>query len=109
MAIEHARSGEIVDLRPLGERLRDSKTFAIVKTDSFEAVRLIVPAGHTISPHTVPGRILLQAIEGRIRLGVGDTTLELAAGEWLYLDGGVRHGLMGIEDASLLLTILPGR
>jgi quercetin dioxygenase-like cupin family protein len=109
VAIRHARSGEIVDLTPLKDRLGDFKTFAIVKTDSFEAVRLIIPAGHEIPPHAVPGPILLQAIEGRVLLGAGETSQELAAGEWLYLDAGIRHWLTGIENASLLLIILPGR
>lgn len=45
MAVHHAGSGEVVDLRPLGGKLHDARTTAIVKSDSFEAVRLIVPAG----------------------------------------------------------------
>jgi quercetin dioxygenase-like cupin family protein len=30
----------------------------------------------------------------------------LNAGEWVYLDGGEPHSVKGIEDSSLLLTIL---
>jgi hypothetical protein len=35
--------------------------------------------------------------------------LELACGQWIYLDGGERHSIKGIEDSSLLLTILLDR
>jgi quercetin dioxygenase-like cupin family protein len=35
-----------------------------------------------------------------------ETSLELSAGQWVYLEGGVPHSLRGIEDTSLLLTIL---
>lgn len=56
MAVHHAGSGEVVDLRPLGVKLQDARTTAIVKSDTFEAVRLIVPAGHKIPPHRVEGR-----------------------------------------------------
>jgi hypothetical protein len=45
MALQHARSGEAVDLSPLGNELRTAKTKALVKSQSFEACRLIVIAG----------------------------------------------------------------
>ena len=105
MAVHHAGSGEVVDLRPLGAELRDARTTAIVKTDAFEAVRLVVPAGREIASHRVEGEITLYCIEGSVRLGLADTELELSAGHWVYLDGGVTHTVTGIKDASLLLTI----
>lgn len=105
MAVHHAGSGEIVDLRPLGTDLQDARTTAIVKSSAFEAVRLIVPAGHKIPPHRVDGEITLFCIEGCVRLGHSHTETELSAGQWVYLDGGVTHSVEGLEDASLLLTI----
>lgn len=106
MALHHVVSGEVVDLRPLGEAIAGVKTGALVKTDAFEAVRLIVPSGRELPTHSVPGPITLHCLEGRIVLGLVDTQVELAAGEWLYLDGGVAHSVKGIEDSALLLTIL---
>ena len=67
MALRHAQPGEVIDLRPLGEGLAEARTSAIVRTPSFEAVRLIVPAGTEIPTHKVPGRIMLQCIEGARR------------------------------------------
>jgi len=109
MAMHHAGPGEVVDLKPLGAALREARTTAIVKCDAFEAVRLIVPAGREIAPHQVPGKITLHCLEGRVLVGLSDATLELGAGQWVYLDGGARHAVTGIEDSSLLLTILPDR
>ena len=43
MALKRAAPGEVVGLRPLGPRLSDARTHAIVRTSSFEAVRLVVP------------------------------------------------------------------
>ena len=106
MALTRAQPGEVVDLRPLGERLAATKTTATVRTPSFEAIRLMVPAGTEIPTHKVPGRIMLHCLEGRVELGLGDAPVELAAGHWLYLEGGEPHSIRGIEDASLLLTIL---
>lgn len=108
MALKHAAPGEAVDLRPLGPRLFAARTHAIVRTSSFEAVRLVVPAGVEIPSHRVPGRITLQCIEGHAQLGLSDATIDLRAGDWVYLDGDEPHSVKGMEDASLLLTILFG-
>lgn len=104
MALPHAKPGEVVDLRPLGSALTDAKTAALVKSDRFEAVRLIVPRGTTIPPHQVPGYLTLHCLEGRVRLD--PLGVELGAGEWTYLDRQAPHAVHGIEDSSLLLTIL---
>lgn len=106
MAQHHARSGEVIDLRPLGKDLPNSRTTAIVKTNSFEAIRLIIPAGKEIPAHEVAGDIMLHCLEGRVALDLPDSGLELAGGDWVYLEGGARHRVKAIEDASLLLTIL---
>lgn len=106
MALKHANAGEVVDLRPLGSGLKDAKTAAIVKTDSFEAVRLVVPQGVEIPSHQVVGNITLHCLEGRVSLGLANSAVELAAGEWMYLDGGEPHSVKGLEDSSVLLTIL---
>jgi quercetin dioxygenase-like cupin family protein len=109
MAIHHASPGEVVDLRPLGEALSRARTTAIVKSEAFEAVRLIVHAGTEIDAHQVPGPIMLHCLEGRVILGLDATSLELSAGQWIYLDGGAKHSVRGIENSSLLLTILFGK
>lgn len=106
MALKHAKAGEVVDLRPLGERLGAAVTSAIVRTGSFEAVRLVVPAGTEIPPHKVGGEITLHCLEGYAQLGLSGGPIDLRAGDWVYLAGGEPHSLRGIEDASLLLTIL---
>ncbi len=105
MALKHAEPGEVVDLRPLGPALAAAKTSALVKSDRFEAVRLVVPAGTTIPSHQVEGYITLQCLEGRAVLGAGED-IDLRAGDWVYLERNASHSVRAIEDSSLLLTIL---
>lgn len=107
MALKHAEPGEVVDLSPLGPELRTVKTAALVKTDSFEAVRLIVRRGTSIPTHSVVGEIMLHCLEGHVAIGLdhGGSAM-LRANEWLHLDGGEPHSVHGLEDSSLLLTIL---
>jgi quercetin dioxygenase-like cupin family protein len=106
MAMRRASSAEIFDLGPLGSGLKDARTTAIVKTETFEAVRLIVHAGVEIKTHKVDGPITLHCLEGLAMLRLPDTARELSDGQWLYLEGKVPHSIKGIEDTSLLLTIL---
>jgi len=106
MAQPHARSGHIVDLRPLGSRLRGAKTTALIKEKHFEAVRLIVHKGSEIPPHAVSGNIMLYCLEGQVIFGLSSGEITLKDGDWVYLDGGELHSLKGIVDSSLLLTIL---
>ncbi len=105
MALPHVKPGEIVDLSPMGAALADARTSALMKTDEFEAIRLVVPAGVNIPKHDVPGSITLQCLEGRVLLDLESTVLELGPHQWVYLDGGAPHSLKGLENSSLLLTI----
>lgn len=106
MALSHANAGQIVDLQPFGTGLPQARTTAIVKTELFEAVRLVVRAGKDIKSHRVDGPITLHCLEGRALLRLPAATLELTAGQWVYLAGGEPHSISGIEDTSFLLTIL---
>lgn len=107
MALHHARQGEVVHLGPLGAS--DSQSTAIIKTERFEAIRLVVPAGTEARPHDVPGIMTLQCIEGRVEIGLADATIELGPGDWVYLGGGPCQPVRGIEHALLLLTIIFNR
>lgn len=106
MALKHAVPRQVVELRPIGSRLAAARTSAIVRTPSFEAVRLVVPAGTEIPSHKVSGQITLYCIEGHAQLGLTGEKIELRAGDWVFLEGDETHSVKGIEDASLLLTIL---
>lgn len=105
MALNHAKPGEIVDLKPIGPGLGEVRTAAIIKADHFEAIRLIVHAGDEIPQHKVSGEITLHCLEGHVELGLDPKPIALRANEWVYLEGGAPHSVKAIEDSSLLLTI----
>ncbi len=106
MAIEHACPGQVVDIRPLGEKLKQSITTTLIKTDDLEVIRLVVLAGKELPPHRVAGKITVQCLEGRVDFTASGHTHTVAAGQLLYLSGGELHAVRGIEDSSVLITIL---
>ena len=103
MALHHAKPGEAVHLASLPAE----RSTALVKTDQFEAIHLVVRGGTTLSPHKVAGQFTLHCLTGKVRLSLpGADSILLNAGDWLYLERAKEHGVEGLEDATLLLTIL---
>ena len=105
MSIPHAMPGEIISLL-LGPALAATKTTTLVKTDDLELIRLVVPAGKEIATHKAPGEITVQCLEGRIAFTALGKTQELVAGQLLCLPAEEPHAVKGIENSSLLVTIL---
>lgn len=106
MAIPHAKSGQVVDIRPLGTAFAESRTTTLIKTEVLEVIRLMVPAGKEIPSHQAPGEITVQCLDGSVTFTAGGESKVLKAGELLYLASEVPHSLHGIDDASVLLTIM---
>ena len=106
MAIPHAKPGEVVDVRPLGSALASAQTKTLVRAEQVEVIRLVVPAGKEIEEHKAKGEIVVQCLEGRVAFTAFGKTQQLEAGTLLYLPTGEPHTVKGVEDASLLLTIL---
>jgi quercetin dioxygenase-like cupin family protein len=105
MALPHALSGQPLDVRPLGARLATEKTSALFKSKDLEVMRLVLLAGKSLPPHQVPGEITIQCLEGSLGIELEGTTVRLAAGELLFLAGGVLHGVEALSDATALVTI----
>lgn len=105
MALHHAVPGEIIDIRPLGEKLRQAVTATLLKSEHLQVFRLVLPEGKEFREHSVPGEITVQCLEGVVEFSTPGGTQQLRAGELLYLDGGDPHALKGVEDASVLVTI----
>jgi quercetin dioxygenase-like cupin family protein len=103
MALHHAKPGEPVRLASLGTE----HSTALVKTDQFEAIHLVVRGGESLAPHRVAGEFTLHCLTGRVRVSLtGARNIVLDAGDWLYLERAEEHGVEALEDSTLLLTIL---
>lgn len=102
MALQHAKPGQVVTL----STSTSGRSTALVKTDGFEAIRLVIASGAEIPAHRVPGRLTLQCLDGRVEVGLVGQAVTMRAGDWLHLDGGASHSVKGLDDSVLLLTIV---
>ncbi len=105
MAIPHARPGDVVDVRPLGARLQQTVTHALIKTRSLELMRIVLRAGQALPPHDVHGEVTIHCLEGRVRVPAAVAQPELNAGELVLLPARDLHGVEALEDCSLLVTV----
>jgi quercetin dioxygenase-like cupin family protein len=105
MAIPHAASGQLIDLRQRAGDLAQAQSHALCKTNDLEVMRLVIPAHKTVPPHHVDGDLTMQCLEGVIDLVADGQPRRMAAGHMLWLAGGVEYSITAIEDALLLVTI----
>jgi quercetin dioxygenase-like cupin family protein len=106
LAIPHAKAGDLIDVRPLGSALLSSQITTLVRADQVEVIRLVVPKSKEIAERRAKGEITLLCLEGKVAFTAFGKTHNLEAGKLLYLPTGEPHSVKGIENASLLLTIL---
>jgi len=105
MAQTHARSGQVVSVLPLGDRLSAVRTTAIIKADQLELVRIVLPAGKSLRQHSAPGEITVQCIEGRIEFDTPEGRHVLETGDLIHLRRNEPHALNAVVDSSALVTL----
>ena len=106
MAIHHASSGELIDIRPFKGNLKNATTKALYKSNHLEVFRMILLAGKEMPTHQVVGEITVQCLEGSVEFTVAGTSQLMREGSLICLAGGEAHALKAIEDSSVLVTIL---
>ena len=106
MAIRHARPGQIVHLHASDGTLPSPQSFALFKSDQLELLRLVLPRGKSFPSHRVAGEVTMHVLDGRVEIEAAGIPQILGAGQLMHLEGDVEHSLKGIEDASVLVTIV---
>jgi nucleotide-binding universal stress UspA family protein len=98
--------GDRINVRPLGTALATAVSHALLKTRGLELVREIVRAGQQVKSSLTKGETTVHCLEGRVDLTAVGKTQALSAGELVLLPPNEPYTFEGIEDASLLLTIV---
>lgn len=106
MALHHAASGEIIDVRPLGDALRWAQSRALFKTEHLEVARVVLKAGEDVPTHPAPGDTTLQCLDGTFEATVGGRTQALHPGEFMCLAAGEQFSLRATEPCSFLMTMV---
>jgi quercetin dioxygenase-like cupin family protein len=108
MAQTHAASGEVIKLQALGALISAHRTSALIKARQLELVRVVLRAGQSLREHSAPGEITVLCLEGTIEFTTPIVRHRLQAGDLIHLGPGEPHALLGLTDATALVTICLG-
>ena len=87
MAIHHASSGELIDIRPFEENLKSATTKTLYKSNHLEVFRMVLLAGKAMPAHHVVGEITVQCLEGSVEFAVAGTSQLMREGDLICLAG----------------------
>jgi len=106
VAIEHAKSGEVIDIAPFGsEQLVNHQSVALFKSKDLEVIRLVMQAKALMPLHHVLGEITIQCIEGVFEVLTDHGSQVVRQYQMLFLQGGEPHIVRAIDPCSILVTI----
>jgi quercetin dioxygenase-like cupin family protein len=106
MALKHAEPMEVIDVRPLGTKLRAAVTHSLLKTAHLQLMRVVLPQGQSLPEHRVGGDISVQCLEGQALVTTPSRSCQLEAGDLVVLPGGEPHAVRALRDTSLLVSVL---
>jgi len=106
MALHHADSGEMIDVRPIPGKIESALSRALYKSKHLEVFRMFLEAGKVIPEHQVQGELTVQCLEGSVEFSVKGVTQLMWPGDLICVAGGEAHALKGVEDGSVLVTLL---
>jgi len=109
MATPHARSGELIEILPFAETFPLEQSTALVRSDHWEVLRLVLPAGKVVPEHKVDSVTLLQCVEGSVELTAHGRTQRMRPGHLVYLQAREPHGWKALKDSQVLVTMLVSR
>ncbi|MBC7441850.1 MAG: cupin domain-containing protein [Ramlibacter sp.] len=97
--IPDVRAGAVVEPGRLGHT-------RVLNSPGVRVVMLTFEAGHVLTQHTAPTTLLMQALDGCLRVTAGGKVTRLVPGALLRLDAGLPHEVEALEESRLMLTML---
>jgi quercetin dioxygenase-like cupin family protein len=94
--IEHFRPGESASKR---------RAEILIKQPDLRVVLITMLRGALLQEHTAPGPVLIQCLQGELRVTGGETPEDIHPGTVIYFQPGVQHAVEALTDAAFLLTI----
>src|SRR5450830_1066560 len=104
MALHHALSGELIDIRPLKSNLKNATTKTLYKSNRLELFHMVLLANKAMPEHQVTGEITVQCIEGSIEFATAGTRQLMRAEDLVCLAGGVVHALKAEGSGRLFCS-----
>ncbi|WP_448060601.1 cupin domain-containing protein [Cellulomonas hominis] len=80
-----------------------------LRADGARVVLFAFDVGQVLTEHTAAMPVLLQTLDGHLRIGAEGRTLDLVPGGIIHLDARLPHTVEALEPSRLMLTMLDAR
>ncbi|WP_157155678.1 cupin domain-containing protein [Diaminobutyricimonas sp. LJ205] len=80
--------------------------FTVLKSPDVRVVVLAFEAGFVMKEHAAPKTLLMQALDGELRVTAAERTVRLIPCTLIRMESGERHQVEAIEDSRLMLTLI---
>ena len=106
MALPHAQLLDVINVAPLGEKLRGAVSTSLIKTERLQLLHMVL-AKHQDQPHHhVDDECTIQCLEGQVEVVTGSGSKKLDPGNVIVLPARQEHSLRARTDCALLVTLL---
>ncbi|MEF7613308.1 cupin domain-containing protein [Aquincola sp. MAHUQ-54] len=105
MALPHAAAGEIVPAAPLGAALAEARSHTLVQADGLQIFRLVLRAGQSLAMHQVPGRLVIQCLDGAFEFETMGRRLPMQPGDLCHIAPHAPHAVHAQQPASALVFL----
>lgn len=106
MALPHARHLDVINVSPLGDKLSQSVSTSLIKTDRIQLLHMVLAAHQDQPPHHVDEECTIHCLEGDVEVVMGSGVRRLQAGNVVVLPARQQHALRARTDCALLVTLL---
>lgn len=106
MSYGHVKPGDPINLQTLRDELDIDSSYALVKTERMEVIRMALAKGKTVEEHSVDSEISVLCLKGEIFFDINHIAETLRPDDWLYLNAGQPFSYSVKEETILLVTIV---
>ena len=106
MALPHAQLLDVINVAPLGEKLRESVSTSLIKTDRVQLLHMVLAAHQDQPSHHVADECTIHCLEGQVEVVMGSGVKKLGPGNVIVLPAGQEHSLRARTDCTVLVTLL---
>jgi quercetin dioxygenase-like cupin family protein len=79
----------------------------LYRDDRLRVVGFAFATGQELTEHTSALPVIIQVVQGRLDLVLGDEKTEATPGSWIHLPARLPHTVRATEPTIMLLTMLP--
>jgi quercetin dioxygenase-like cupin family protein len=106
MALPHAQALDIIDVSPLTDKLHDTVSTSLIKTDRLQLLHLVLRPHQDTPLHHVADESVVHCLEGEVEVVFPGGVRQLMPGQLVVLPAQQSHALRARSEAAVLVSLL---